>query len=98
LFRPALLAEESLAFLAGWLGGRLVAGCVANVGADVVGMSNLFVREGDLDAGWAGALAAVARRFPGRPVVGYERGETLAAAVRQGFASAGPLRVWLRDA
>ncbi|MGX2994314.1 hypothetical protein JNUCC64_08455 [Streptomyces sp. JNUCC 64] len=62
--------------------------------------------EGDAGAGagaeggpapaWPGALAAAHRLFPGLPVVGYEHGEDLAAALRHGFAPVGPLRIWLR--
>ncbi|TMC02590.1 MAG: hypothetical protein E6J41_29710 [Chloroflexi bacterium] len=98
LFPPALLAEPTVALLGGWSGGRLIAGCAANLGPAVVGISNLFVRAGDPDAAWAGVVAAAASHFPGHPVVGYERDEPLAAAMRQGFSPAGRLRVWLREA
>ncbi len=97
LFPPALLADQAVTFLGGRLAGRLVAGCVATSSQAVVGVSNLFTLDGDLDAAWTDALGAVSRRFPGRPVVGYERGDALAAAVRHGFTPVGSLRVWLRD-
>ena len=45
----------------------------------------------------ADAVAAVSARFPGLPLVGYEHGDSLAAARRAGFSPIGPLRVWLRD-
>ena len=64
----------------------------------VVGISNLFHVDGDLDAAWAAALAAIALRLPGHPVVGYQRGDALLAALAHGFTAIGPLRVWLRDA
>ena len=38
--------------------------------------------------------AAVIR--PGLPIVGYERGEDLAAARQAGFTVLGPLRIWAR--
>lgn len=96
LFRPALLAGGS-AFLAGRADGRIVAGAVATAHAGVVGVSNLFAAdEQSTDAAWAGALAAVADRWPDRDVVGYESGADLDAAVRAGFTPVGPLRVWLR--
>ncbi|MCX4822908.1 hypothetical protein OG883_24065 [Streptomyces sp. NBC_01142] len=91
--------------------GRMVAGAVASRSPDATGISNLFTVNGDpgngtgdasgnepgggLDGAWAGCLAAVARWWPGVPVVGYEQGEDLAAAVRHGCVPAGPLRVWL---
>jgi hypothetical protein len=97
LFPPALLADGAVTFLGGRRAGRLVAGCVATSSQACVGVANLFTLDGDLDAAWRGALGAVSRCFPGRPVVGYESGDALAAAVRHGFTPVGPLRVWLRD-
>ncbi|MEV7726122.1 hypothetical protein AB0P15_15425 [Streptomyces sp. NPDC087917] len=95
IFRPTLLGEDR-AFLAGRAGGRIVAGAVVCFGAEVAGVSNLFARDpADTDATWAAVLDAVAARRPGLPVVGYEHGEDLDAAVRAGFAPLGPLRVWL---
>ncbi len=96
LFPPTLLGNDAVTFLGGWLAGRLVAGCVATSSQAAVGVSNLFTLDDDLDAAWTGALGAVSHRFPGRPVVGYESGDALAAAVRHGFTPVGPLRVWLR--
>ena len=46
----------------------------------------------DPDAG----LRAVAALRPGLPIVGYERGEDLAAARRAGFTVLAPLRIWAR--
>ncbi|MEU7277367.1 hypothetical protein AB0A69_01010 [Streptomyces sp. NPDC045431] len=105
LFRPALLADPATTVLAGRAGdGRIVAGAVvsrtaatATATADataattgVVGVSNLFGPDA-----WPGCLAAIADRWPGMPVVGYEHGDDLAAALRHGFKATGPLRVWL---
>ncbi|MFK4689748.1 hypothetical protein RKD22_002683 [Streptomyces pristinaespiralis] len=96
LFRPELLSDPSVAFLAGRVGDRLSAGAVVSRGGDAVGISNLFAADGgDLDAAWAGCLSTVYARWPGVPVVGYEQGDDLAAAVRQGCVPVGPLRVWL---
>ncbi|OEJ35976.1 hypothetical protein BGK67_26705 [Streptomyces subrutilus] len=99
LFHPALPGRDAV-FLAGRAGGRIVAGAVAHRGSGaVVGLSNLFAHdEADTDAAWAGALTAIAARWPDLPVVGYESGDDLAAAVRAGFTPVGPLRVWLHTA
>jgi hypothetical protein len=95
LFGPALLRED-IAFFAGRRDGRIVAGAAANAAGGAVGLSNLFARDpADTDAAWAGAVAAVAARWPELPVVGYESGDDLDAAVRAGFTPLGPLRVWL---
>lgn len=65
----------------------------------MVGLSNLFAAdEADTDTAWAGALNAIAARWPELPVVGYESGDDLDAAVRAGFTPIGPLRVWLHTA
>lgn len=46
---------------------------------------------------WEEIAAAAAHHFPGRHLVGYERGTALTAAVDAGFAVQGPLRVFVRD-
>lgn len=97
LFRPELLADRATTFLAGTTdgGARTVAGAVVSRSDCVVGVSNVFGTDGDLDRAWAGCLAAVAHFWPGLPVVGYEQGDDLGAAVQQGFIPGAPLRVWL---
>lgn len=98
LFKPSLLGGDT-AFLAGRAGGRIVAGAALHTDGGVVGVSNLFARDGaGADTAWAGALAATAARRPDLPVVGYEHGEDLDTALRAGFTAVGPLRVWLRTA
>ncbi|MGW7342922.1 hypothetical protein [Streptomyces sp. NPDC054854] len=98
LFRPALLAPD-IAFLAGRSGGRIVAGAVLSLGGGVVGVSNLFAPgPAGADSAWAAVVGAAHELWPGLPVVGYEHGEDLDAAVRAGFAPLGPLRVWLHTA
>ncbi len=56
LFRPQLLADDSVAFLCGYSRGSIVAGLVAKRSASVVGISNLFSSDGDVEAAWAGGL------------------------------------------
>ncbi|MFF0188466.1 hypothetical protein [Streptomyces sp. NPDC005244] len=99
VFRPELLDDPATTVLVGRSAeGRVVAGAVASASADVVGVSNVFAREGGPDAAWSFALTATHRLFPALPVVGYEHGEDLTAAVRHGFEPIGPLRVWLHHA
>ena len=69
----------------------------SNRGADVIGLSNLFADDGDLEAAWARAVAAATRPFPTSAIVGYESGDALAVARRHGFVSLGALRVWIKD-
>ena len=96
LFRPELLDDRATFVLAGRsASGRVVAGAVASRSNQVVGISNLFGQSGGSDAAWPVVLDAVHRLFPTLPVVGYEHGNALTAAVRHGFEPVGSLRVWL---
>ena len=96
VFPPLLLAETGVRFLAGWRDGSIFAVAVANATGPVVGLSNVYSLVGDTAACWAGAVALAGRLFPGRPLVGYERGDDLIAAQRVGFRPLGELRVWAR--
>lgn len=62
----------------------------------MIGISNVFSTDDDLGGAWAGGMAAIGRHLPGLPIVGYEHGEALDVAVRQGCTPIGPLRVWHR--
>ncbi|MGW2487566.1 hypothetical protein ACWCV9_10135 [Streptomyces sp. NPDC001606] len=96
LFRPELLDDPATFVLAGRSpDGRVAAGAVASRSDRVVGISNVFAADGGPDAAWPGVLETVHRLFPALPLVGYEHGENLAAALRHGFEPVGPLRVWL---
>ncbi|MEU3887705.1 hypothetical protein [Streptomyces sp. NPDC029041] len=98
LFRPGLLADPETFVILGRSAddteGGAVAGAVASRSEDVVGVSNVFARDGGPDAAWPLVLHALARLFPTLPVVGYEQGDDLAVALRHGFELVGPLRVW----
>ncbi|MFF9117326.1 hypothetical protein ACF09Y_17250 [Streptomyces massasporeus] len=98
LFRPGLLTEpETFVILgrsAGDTEGSVAAGAVASRSEHVVGVSNVFGRDGGPDTAWSLALHAVARLFPTLPVVGYEQGDELTVTLRHGFEPIGPLRVW----
>ncbi|WP_405692303.1 hypothetical protein [Streptomyces sp. NBC_00057] len=96
LFRPELLDDPATFVLAGHSpDGRVIAGAVASLSDQVVGISNVFALDGGPDAAWPVVLDAVHRLFPTLPVVGYEHGSDLAAAIRHGFEPIGPLRIWL---
>ncbi len=97
LFLPELLNDRNIAFLAGRRGHPIAAVAIANRTGDVVGLSNVFAPGGATETCWAGCVRAVQSRFPGLPMVGYERGDDLSAAQGVGFESIGPLTVWLRS-
>ncbi|MCT9089809.1 hypothetical protein N4G70_13150 [Streptomyces sp. ASQP_92] len=96
LFRAELLEDPGTSLLVGYSAdGQVAAGAVASRSESVVGISNVFAVEGGADRAWPVLLDAVHRLFPALPVVGYEHGADLDAAVRHGFEAIGPLRVWL---
>ena len=95
-FAPALLDDPDIVILgARGRGGEFVAGAVLNRTEEVVGLSNVFDGGSELVAS---ARDEAGRRWPGRPIVGYEDGEALDAALAAGFRTVGPLRVWHRRA
>ena len=96
LFQPALLDDPDCAVLACRRDGAQVGGAIAYTAGGVIGMSNVFKSGIADDPLWAGAVRAIARVRPGLPIVGYERGEDLAAARQAGFTVLGPLRIWAR--
>lgn len=96
LFRPELLDDPATFVLAGRSrDGGVVAGAVASRSDQVVGVSNVFALNGGPEAAWPGVLDTLLSLFPVAPVVGYEHGDDLAAALRHGFEPIGPLRIWL---
>ncbi|MFJ6211925.1 hypothetical protein ACIQGZ_01070 [Streptomyces sp. NPDC092296] len=98
LFRPELLDDPATFVLVGQSAdGRVVTGAVASRSDQAVGISNVFALDGGPDAAWPVVLDAVTWLFPTLPVVGYEQGDALAAAVRHGFEPVGPLRIWLHS-
>jgi hypothetical protein len=98
VFRPALLDDPAVRVLAVEDGTTLAGGAVLNRTAELIGLSNLFAVGGtDPAAIWSCALTAATDHFPGLPIVGYEHGNDLLAALDGGFSPLGPLRVWLRE-
>jgi hypothetical protein len=87
---------ELVRWEAAWAGGAQVGGAIAYTAGGVTGISNVFKSGIADDPLWAGAVRAIARARPGLPIVGYERGEDLAAARQAGFTVLGPLRIWAR--
>lgn len=94
-----LLASDDIVVLArrGSTKDDIDAGAVLNRSDSVVGISNLFANDNDLDAAWSACLAFADHRFPGLPAVGYEAGAPLASALRHGFQPIGQLRIWIDD-
>ena len=97
LFLPALLVVQDVAFLAAYQDEAIVAGAIVNRTDEVVGLSNVFVPLAESTWYWVGCIAATQERFPGMPIVGYQRGPELAVAQAVGFEKVRDLRVWIRQ-
>jgi hypothetical protein len=91
---PGLLERGHFAVLARIDGGEIEAGAVARLGSGAVDLSNVHAADG-ATVDWAELSDVVGRVFPGRPIVGYERGDDLEAALAGGFEPIGDLRVWV---
>lgn len=92
---PGLLQRAHFRVLARRIEGAIVAGAVARLGSGTVDVSNVYaVPPHAVD--WAELADAVGTVFPGRPLVGYESGADLDAAVAGGFEAVGALRIWVR--
>ena len=63
-------------------GKKIVAGAVVNRSATVIGVSNVFHTNGDLELVWRSAASAAQARWGPLPVVGYDSGAGLDAAHR----------------
>lgn len=97
LFLPALLHDADVCVVAAYRDNQIVAGALANRTSEVVGLSNAFTPEREAERYWEGLLDVIAACYPALPIVGYEQDEQLAIALRVGFTSPGPLRVWIKE-
>lgn len=93
--KPALLQHEDVKIFTCEQNGAL-SGFIANVGANAVGISNVFSASQTSKNLWLDIPKVVAAEFPGLPLVGYESNGDLAAALSSGWTSVGPLRVWIK--
>ena len=98
LFSLQLLTIPDLAFIACHRDGEVVGGAVANRSAGVIGLTNVFHRDGEaldvLDA----VVGASLDRFGPLPLVGYLQPNELERWEHVGFVTIGRLRVWVSDA
>jgi len=100
ILRPALLGEAGVHLLAAHASDAsdapLVAGAVVHVTGEVAGLGNVFALDGDAMGTWREAAAAAREVVGGTPLVGWEAGASVEAAVAAGCERLGPLSVWLK--
>ena len=87
--------DPNFALFTGRRGFRLAAGGMLYRSDGVVGLSNVVAEAADAVAVWRSLILLSAQTFPRLPVVGYESGNELAAALDAGFEIGDPLRVWI---
>ncbi|MDH4061831.1 MAG: hypothetical protein OEU94_13555 [Aquincola sp.] len=91
---PANILDRPDVFIWGrTAAGGFDAGVVANLSSDCVGLSNCFGRDA-----FPAAATLCAELAQDLPIVGYERGDDLGAALDTGFEATGLLRVWVKPA
>lgn len=89
--------DPNFAMFTGRRGFLVVAGGMLYRAEGVVGLSNLIAEADDATSVWQSLMLLAARTFPRLPVVGYESGRELEAAVEAGFEAGDDLRVWVRS-
>ena len=75
----------------------IVAGGMLYRADGVVGLSNVVSDAADAVAVWRSLSLLATKMFPRMPLVGYELGSELQAALDAGFEIGDPLRVWVRS-
>ena len=97
IIRPELLRDPTVRVLAVRDEQAVTTGAIVNRTGATVGLSNVFTTATTAVSAWRDLPAAVGDAFGGIPIVGYEHGNALAAAVESSFEPIAPLRVWLSD-
>lgn len=87
--------DPAFAMFKGRRGFKVVAGFMLYRAEDVVGVSNVVAEAADAPAVWRSLTVLSAQTFPRLPLVGYESGRELKAAVAAGFEAGDKLRVWV---
>ncbi len=95
IFDAKLLADESVYFVAGYSGDKILCGCFINRTDDVLGVSNFFSPVEDIGY-WSEMIAFIYGSIERSDIVGYERIGLADKLRASGFESIGNLAVWLK--
>lgn len=87
--------DDNFAMFKGRRGFAVVAGGMLYRAENLVGITNVVAEAADAVAVWRSLILLAAQTFPRLPVVGYESGEELKAALDAGFELGDPLKVWV---
>ena len=89
------IEDPNFAMFEGRRGFLLVAGGMLYRSDGVVGLSNVVADAADAPSVFRALAVLAARTFPMTPLVGYESGAELAAALDAGFEPGDPLKGWV---
>jgi hypothetical protein len=93
---PLPFNDPNFAMFTGRRGYAVVAGGMLYRAAGVVGLSNVVADAADAVAVWRSLSLLATKTFPRLPLVGYESGRELLAALDAGFEIGDPLRIWVK--
>lgn len=93
---PLPFDDPNFALFAGRRGFQVVAGGMLYRSDGVVGLTNVVADAADAVSVWRSLALLSAQTFPRLPLVGYESGTELEAALDAGFEIGDPLKVWVR--
>ncbi|CAN5921943.1 hypothetical protein BH11PSE3_BH11PSE3_22330 [soil metagenome] len=89
--------DPNFVLFRGRRGFQVVAGGMLYRSDGVVGLSNVVAEAADAVAVWRSLILLSAQTFPRLPLVGYESGNELGAALDAGFEAGDKLRIWVRE-
>jgi hypothetical protein len=93
---PLPFGDDNFAMFRGRRGFGVVAGGMLYRAEGVVGITNVVAEAADAVSVWRSLILLAVQAFPRLPVVGYESGAEVAAALDAGFELGDPLKVWVR--
>lgn len=95
IFSPKLLNNPRVFFIAGDDGKKNVSGCLVNQTENVLGISNFFSPEDDINY-WSEMIRFIFDSIAHADIVGYGQKEIVAKLQLLGFEPTGDLTVWLK--
>ena len=95
IFNSKLLDNPKVHFIAGYDEHQIVSGCFVNKTDDVLGISNFFAPNDDIQY-WSGIVSFIFDSIERSDILGYEQNELSAKLQVLGFEKIGNLAVWLK--
>ncbi len=96
IFKPKLLDDPKVRFIAGFEEQNLISGCFINETEHVLGISNFFAPDESIEY-WSGLVEFIFASFNFADIIGYERDDLAKELQLLGFETIGDLTVWLKN-